>query len=343
MGVNYYRDFKSVHIEGADMELNNDGSLPTNITTLVLETSDRYKEIYSDVRYASEFNSFINGWQDKKEKYIISKVVNAYNASSKYDLNYTVYPYLIETMFLVMSLFLKIMKSVGKDGNGLSSETDNYEDQLNVLLKNNNYEIMTDLNSLMTFLGSHFFTLTTDCKKVCEEKTKHSDSIIEKANEIYANRGVQDFATEYGKIRKNESTAKNFWLILSFSLLIGAGVIFYKYIFPLGMMAFSKDFSYSEHIFVFLIRFSYVALVLFVFIWVSKRYLVARNNEITYRHLTTMLNSFRSFYETADNDHKGLVVVEAAKVVFPAPTDKYADMKIDEARILDILKILAKR
>ena len=56
-----------------------------------------------------------------------------------------------------------------------------------------------------------------------------------------------------------------------------------------------------------------------------------------------MLNSFRSFYDTAEKDHKGLVIMEAAKVIFPAPTDKHADMQLDGAKMLDILTLLSKR
>ena len=241
------------------MGLNNHGSLPEDITEVVLKTGDRYKIIYDDLRYFSDFEASINEMSNEKGKYITLKALEIYKTSKGYEINYTAYPYLIKTMFLVLSLYLKKQDIIGSNGNEYSSEIINYETQLEVHFENNNYEIMTDINSLALVLNRHFFTLSTDCQKACEEKTKLSDSIVEKANAIYADRGVQDFSGEYEIIRKKESKAKSVWLFLSLALLTVAGIIFYQYILPLGMLTFSKDFSYAEHLFVFLIRISYVA------------------------------------------------------------------------------------
>lgn len=325
------------------MEHDNNDVMSEDIEKLVLETGDLYSKIYNDIRHLTDLPDVIAKMSNEKDKYLIVKAFDVYNSAKKYDLNYTSYPFLIKVLFLMMSLYRKKENFIESDGDKISSEIASCEAQLTSYLRDNNCEIITDINSLTMVLNKHFFTLSANYKNECEKKINDAVVILEKANAIYVNRGVQDFASEYEIIRKNESEAKNIWLILSLVLLGTASIIFYLYIFPLGRESFSKDFSYAEHLFVFLIRISYVALVVFVFIWVSKRYLVARNNEILYRHITTMLNSFRSFYDTADSAHKGLVIMEAAKVIFPAPIDRSADMQLDGAKMLDIVKILSKR
>jgi len=124
--------------------------------------------------------------------------------------------------------------------------------------------------------------------------------------------------------------------------------IFYKFIFPMGelqpsgQLQNSNEFNYAYHLFLFLVRISYIALTLCIFVWISKRYLITRNNEIVYRHIATVLKTFKSFYETAEKEHKGLVLMEAAKVVFPAPLEKTVETQMDSAKMLDVVRLLSQ-
>ena len=43
-----------------------------------------------------------------------------------------------------------------------------------------------------------------------------------------------------------------------------------------------------------------------------------------------------------DENHKSLVLMEAAKVIFPAPSDKNSDTTFDAAKMLDVVKLLSQ-
>ena len=75
------------------------------------------------------------------------------------------------------------------------------------------------------------------------------------------------------------------------------------------------------------------------FFWVSNQYIKSVNRENIYKHLASTLTTFNTFYETAGSEHKSIILLEAAKILFPPPKMKYDLKHTAITDIVDTLKI----
>lgn len=180
-----------------------------------------------------------------------------------------------------------------------------------------------------------------------EEKAINAKIEIEKIcieiKEIYANTGVHLFATEFGDISKKERIAKFIWLAISICTIIAI----LSYLYHFNSLIISDDGkillnNFNEILYSLIIKIPTVLVLLLSFSWASKRYASARDKEMIYRHIASTLHTFKSFYNSVDENHKSLVLMEAAKVIFPAPSDKNSDTTFDAAKMLDIVKLLSQ-
>lgn len=161
--------------------------------------------------------------------------------------------------------------------------------------------------------------------------------------EIYANTGVHLFATEFGDIAKKERIAKFIWLAISICTIIAI----LSYLYHFNSLIISNDGkillnNFNEILYSLIIKIPTVLVLLLSFSWASKRYASARDKEMIYRHIASTLHTFKSFYSSVDENHKSLVLMEAAKVIFPAPSDKNSDTTFDAAKMLDVVKLLSQ-
>ena len=168
-------------------------------------------------------------------------------------------------------------------------------------------------------------------------------NLYNEIKEIYANTGVHLFATEFSDIAKKERIAKFIWLSISiFTIIV---ILLYLYYF--NKLIISDDGkillnSFNEVLYSLIIKIPTVLILLLSFSWASKRYASARDKEMIYRHIASTLHTFKSFYNSVDENHKSLVLMEAAKIIFPAPSEKSSDTTIDAAKMLDIVKLLSQ-
>jgi hypothetical protein len=187
----------------------------------------------------------------------------------------------------------------------------------------------------------------------CSKKTiKIEDSIEEinevkseiqncrdEVNKIYAKTGVHLFSKKYSDIAADESFAKAAWLIVSCAFFIG--IVWAVVWFTCNIANLEKK-TYFDLLYLYAERIPIIALLLAFFVWVSKRYAIAREKELVYRHLATTLHVFKAFYKTAEPEHKSLVLMEAAKTLFPAPIDNNTGKLPNGGNLLDVVKILSK-
>lgn len=161
----------------------------------------------------------------------------------------------------------------------------------------------------------------------------------DEVNRLYAKTGVHLFSKKYSDIAADESFAKAAWLIVSCVFFIG--IVWAVVWFTCNIVNLEKK-TYFDLLYLYAERIPIIALLLAFFVWVSKRYAIAREKELIYRHLATTLHVFKAFYKTAEPEHKSLVLMEAAKTLFPAPIDNNTSKLPNGGSLLDVVKILSK-
>ena len=221
-----------------------------------------------------------------------------------------------------------------------------YESLLNEKYKFIREYVRTNSSSFENELSSILYIYTTNkINKVEEYKTEIKEIQSEMKNyrnevkEIYAKTGVHLFSKKYSDIAADESFAKAAWLIVSCAFFIG--IVWAVVWFTCNIVNLEKK-TYFDLLYLYAERIPIIALLLVFFVWVSKRYAIAREKELIYRHLATTLHVFKAFYKTAEPEHKSLVLMEAAKTLFPAPIDNNTGKLPNGGNLLDVVKILSK-
>lgn len=147
------------------------------------------------------------------------------------------------------------------------------------------------------------------------------------------------FSGNFGTIAKEERSSKWKWLLASaVSYAIAVICILYN--------IYTLFFS-SEHIGLYDVIASLMVTIFFSLsaYWFSKRYYVCRTQEISYRHLATILKAYDEIKDSSDGEERRIVMTEMAHTIFSHP--HLPNVKeIDNAewgKVLDIINLTLKK
>lgn len=274
----------------------------------------------------------------KDDSAVLSVVRRIFNCRSHFDSTEDYDELFPHILFIVIELC--------EIGDNLVKEDDYLEEfkescsLISEYIKKNLSSIECELSLLFyTFANSKAKNVERDKNEVKEiQKEIHNDKID--VERIYSKTGVHLFSKKYSDISGDESFAKVAWLVCLF--LLSATIVCVIVWFTSNIIELNPK-SYLDVFCIYAERIPVVVISLIFFVWVSKRYAIAREKELIYRHLATTLHVFKAFYKTAEPEHKRLVLLEAAKTLFPAPIDKNTSKLSDSGNLLDVVKILSKK
>lgn len=206
-------------------------------------------------------------------------------------------------------------------------------------VKTNSPSFEKELSSVLYIYTTNKINKVEECKSEIEEIQSEVKNYRNEVKEIYAKTGVHLFSKKYSDIAADESFAKVAWLIVACGFFIGA--VWVVVLFTRDVIELQNK-TYFDLLYLYAERIPAIAILLAFFVWVSKRYSIAREKEIIYRHLATTLHVFKAFYKTANPEHKSIVLMEAAKTLFPAPVDSSAGKFSSGEKMLDGVKLLSK-
>lgn len=204
-------------------------------------------------------------------------------------------------------------------------------------IKEHSKDIKSDMCSLI-------YDLNQAALKGVNEQKKECQKINEEIAGHYSKFGVNLFTKDYNDVAENEKKAKNGWLILSLVLLAAIFIVFFN---PCGLLFSVKNYMnttitspYDELFIKYIVRMPFVVFFFFSFFWASRRYIKSRELHITYRHLGTLMTTYKAFYDHAKENDKSLVLLEAVKTAFPAPVDRKTEASLDNVKMFDVLKLM---
>ena len=257
------------------------------------------------------------------------------------------YPYISELINILCNFTDELFSFNRKIKSSIDIGYDNIKNRhisdFNNYINDNKQDISYEISKAYYLYCSNKIIKIDGIKESITNTKKEISQIYNEIKEIYANTGVHLFATEFGDIAKKERIAKFIWLAISMCTIIAI----LSYLYHFNSLIISDDGkiilnSYNEILYSLTIKIPTVLVLLLSFSWASKRYSSARDKEMIYRHIASTLHTFKSFYNSVDENHKSLVLMEAAKVIFPAPSDKNSDTNIDAIKMLDVVKLLSQ-
>lgn len=303
---------------------------------------DKFCNIDED--YIIRLSSNIN---DEKCSSILMRLLNFRHSFSRSNPNRLIYPHLTVLITIICDLS---DKRDSYQHNGIRNTLDavSKEIELEALERFSEY-IISNLSSVEYEVSFAYYIHCSNKLDKINETAAHIDNYVseirkckDEVRDIYANTGVHLFATEFNDIAKKEKFAKIIWLLVSMTMIVCTLIyLFYINSYVIDKIDVGSN-KYHEALYVFVVRMPTIFILLLGFSWVSKRYIAAREKEIVYRHIASTLHTFKSFYGAVDESHKSLVLMEAAKVIFPPPSEKDSTASYDGARMLDVVKLLSK-
>lgn len=288
----------------------------------LMRNSNHYDETYL----------YLDKIGDGKIREVTKSIFKIYYISRELEgINYLSLPYLLEALELII-----------KGANHYVVNNQEYvkiREELISLVRENYFEIIENTTRLSLFIieirrGSLEFDFSYNNDILAKTKEYHDD-----LKDTFIKSGIHSFAIKYSKIAGDEGFAKVAWLTASF--LFFASIICVISIFTCNIISLEEKTPFNL-LYLYAERIPVIAILLCFFVWVSKRYTTAREKEVVYRHLATTLHVFKSFYKTAEPEHKSFVIMEAAKVLFPAPIDNNINKSPDSKKMLEVVKILSK-
>lgn len=267
---------------------------------------------------------------------IISSVFNVKDlfSSVREELTYNGnYEYAIYIIKLIVDYWEEYLKRLG---NTQTQEESVYVTKINEFISDNIELVNFDITAFLVLINSIVL-------ENIEELNNNINSQSKDMNSIYANSGAHLFSKDFIEIEKEENTAKIMWLFISVFMILFMIFLLNDISNKIIAIVDKNDINYiNQSLILIVVRFPLVIVSFFSFIWIARRYTIAREKEIFYRHIASALLTFKSFYSTADHEHKGLVLMEAAKTIFTPPIEKNSEPQVDSAKMLDIVKLLSQ-
>lgn len=298
---------------------------------------------FSQETLEKEYRFIISDTENERHLFDFINLIGDVEASSFLKNAYYIYKYTrkvhVESIDLVESLS-EILYIIFR-GTHLFIDNDkqygSYVEDAKINLKRYRSSITNDLSLL-------FFNAVNSNRILIEKGVEDNAKMLNETKEYYDDlkgkfikSGIHSFASKYSKIANDESCAKALWL--GVSCVLAVLIVCVVAIFSANLMNIEYK-TYLNLLYSFAERLPVIIILLVFFVWISKRYAISRDKEIVYRHLAMTLHVFNAFYKTAEPDHKSLVLMEAAKTLFPAPTDNKSGDASDNAKMLDVLKLL---
>ena len=304
-----------------DMTIERLNAILKNYQSLVRDTSN----------YANTY-SYLKSIGDRKIEEATKSIFETYIISLKLEgINYLRLPYFLEALEIIIK---------GANQHVVNNqESIQTKEELISYVRGNYLELIENTTRLSLFIieirkGDLEFNFSHNDNVLAKTKEYHDD-----LKDTFIKSGIHSFAIKYSKIAGDEGFAKVAWLTASF--LFFAGIICVISIFTCNIINLEEKTPFNL-LYLYAERIPVIAILLGFFVWVSKRYTTAREKEVVYRHLSTTLHVFKSFYKTAEPEHKSFVIMEAAKVLFPAPIDNNISKSPDSEKMLEVAKLLSK-
>lgn len=285
------------------------------------------------VSLENQVTQFISSIKNQKIKSISSIAFKLYSSINKSTLN-------AENSYFFLSACFYILKASqyksSNNKNHLIGEVSSY-------INDHYTEISTDISGLSVQLNEIKTKSAAESVEASKKFSGKAAEVFDKVNDAYFKVGADTIGKKYEQIARKEENAKRFWLVLL--ILIGC----------LALNSFTNitdealrrvgigGFDLYKAIFLLLIKISAVIIYIFSFVWAAKKYGLARDNAIVYRHLETVLDTFKYFYETSGDEHRGIIMMEAVKAVFPAPVENRKNSQLNNAEVLDVVKLLTRQ
>ncbi|WP_374281832.1 hypothetical protein [Desulfovibrio sp.] len=315
--------------------------MPTSNKNEASEDTDfEYFSMFSEI---DTYNILNNLKDDKISFPIIQKLFELRLSLAQSNPNKAIYPH----VSYIIRLLCAIRTDLNKNG---------YKNE--IMLEHKYTSILSEsLGTVIEYISENISSIEYEIATIyyifCSNKIIKIESSIEELSEIkselqnyrdevktiYAKTGVHLFSKKYSDIAGDESFAKTAWLIVSCAFFIG--IVWIVVLFTCNLVSLEKK-TYFDLFYLYAERIPIIAILLAFFVWVSKRYSIAREKELIYRHLATTLHVFKAFYKTAEPAHKSLVLMEAAKTLFPAPIDANVSKRPDGEKMLDVVNLLSK-